>query len=129
MIIFAARLQVNLHRLTPVFQVGDRCHYSGAKGAMAVTCRGKELEVLNTRINDQGEQECEVKASGWCTSYWVLSRSLKKNEIIAHFRLSLSNRLSSYSLSQGKLIYLYCATPYLSSGLSGVASSIMGGVG
>ncbi len=45
---------------------------------MAVTCRGKELEVLNIRVNDQGEQECEIKASGWCTSYWVLSRSLKK---------------------------------------------------
>lgn len=45
---------------------------------MAVTCRGKELEVLNTRINDQKEQECQVKASGWCTNYWLLSRSLKK---------------------------------------------------
>ena len=61
-----------------IFQVGDRCHYSGAKGAMAVTCRGKELEVLNTRVNEQGEQECEVKASSWCASYWLLSRSLKK---------------------------------------------------
>ncbi len=56
----------------------DRCHYLGSKGAMAVTCRGKELEVLNTRVNDQGEQECEIKASGWYVSYWVLSRSLKK---------------------------------------------------
>ncbi len=65
-------------RLLPIIRVGDRCHYSGSKGAMAVTCRGKELEVLNTRVNDQKEQECQVKASGWCTSYWVLSRSLKK---------------------------------------------------
>ncbi len=65
-------------RQPQVFRVGDRTHYSGAKGAMAVACRGKELEVLNTRVNDQGEQECEVKASGWCTSYWVLSRCLKK---------------------------------------------------
>jgi putative DNA primase/helicase len=65
-------------RQPQVFRVSDRTHYSGAKGAMAVTCRGKELEVLNTRINDEGEQECEIKASGWCASYWVLSRSLKK---------------------------------------------------
>lgn len=65
-------------RQPQVFRVGDRTHYSGSKGAMAVTCRGKELSVLDTRINDRGEQECEVKASGWCTSYWVLSRSLKK---------------------------------------------------
>ncbi|MES1026587.1 hypothetical protein ABN584_27215 [Gloeocapsa sp. BRSZ] len=65
-------------RQPQVFRVGDRCHYSGSEGAMAVTCRGKELEVLNTRINDKGVQEAEVKASGWCTSYWVLSRSLKK---------------------------------------------------
>ena len=67
-----------LTRQPQVFRVGDRTHYSGAKGAMAVTCCGKELEVLNTRVNDQGEQECEIKASGWCASYWVLSRSLKK---------------------------------------------------
>lgn len=65
-------------RQPQVFRVGDRCHYWGSKGAMAVTCRGKELEVLNIRINDQKEQECEIKALGWCTSYWVLSRSLKK---------------------------------------------------
>jgi hypothetical protein len=65
-------------RQPQVFRVGDRTHYSGAKGAMAVTCRGKELEVLNTRVNDQGEQECEIKASSWCASYWVLSRCLKK---------------------------------------------------
>ncbi len=65
-------------RQPQVFRVGDRTHYSGAKGAMAVTCRGKELSVLNTRVNEQGEQECEIKASGWCASYWVLSRSLKK---------------------------------------------------
>ena len=65
-------------RQSQVFRVGDRCHYSGVKGAMAVTCRGKELEVLNTRVNDQGEQECEIKASGWCASYWMLSRSLNK---------------------------------------------------
>ncbi|MBW4640806.1 MAG: DUF3854 domain-containing protein [Gloeocapsa sp. UFS-A4-WI-NPMV-4B04] len=65
-------------RQPQVFRVGDRTHYSGAKGAMAVTCRGKELEVLNTRVNDQGEQECEVKASSWCASYWLLSRCLKK---------------------------------------------------
>ncbi len=67
-----------LTRQPQVFRVGDRTHYSGAKGAMAVICRGKELEVLNTRINEQGEQECEIKASGWCASYWLLSRSLKK---------------------------------------------------
>lgn len=65
-------------RQPQVFRVGDCCHYWGSKGAMAVTCRGKELEVLNIRINEQKEQECLVKASGWCTSYWVLSRSLKK---------------------------------------------------
>jgi hypothetical protein len=65
-------------RQPQVFRVGEITHYSGSKGAMAVTCRGKELEVLNIRINDQGEQEAEVKASAWCTSYWVLSRSLKK---------------------------------------------------
>ncbi len=65
-------------RLLPIIRVGSSCRYCGSEGAMAVTCRGKELEVLNTRINDQKEQECEVKASGWCTSYWVLSRSLKK---------------------------------------------------
>lgn len=65
-------------RQPQVFRVGEITHYSGAKGAMAVTCRGKELEVLNTRVNDQGEQECEIKASGWCASYWVVSRSLKK---------------------------------------------------
>lgn len=62
----------------PLIRVGDRTRYCGSEGAMAVTCRGKELEVLNNRINDQKEQECEVKASGWCASYWVLSRSLKK---------------------------------------------------
>lgn len=65
-------------RQPQVFRVGEITHYSGAKGAMAVTCRGKELEMLNTRVNDQGEQECEIKASAWCASYWVLSRSLKK---------------------------------------------------
>lgn len=65
-------------RQPQVFRVGEITHYSGAKGAVAVTCHGKELEVLNTRVNDQGEQECKVKASGWCASYWVVSRSLKK---------------------------------------------------
>ena len=61
----------------PVFRVGDRCRYCGPEGAMAVTCRGKELKVLNIRINDQGEQDAEVKAQPWCTSYWVTSRHLK----------------------------------------------------
>lgn len=61
-----------------VFRVGDRCHYSGAEGAIAVTCRGKELEVLDTRVNEQGEQEAEVKAPRWCTNHWILSRHLKR---------------------------------------------------
>ena len=61
----------------PVFRVGDHCRYCGPEGAMAVTCRGKELKVLNTRINDQGEQDAKVKAPPWCTSYWVLTQHLK----------------------------------------------------
>jgi hypothetical protein len=61
-----------------VFRVGDCCHYSGPEGAMAVTCRGKELQVLDTRVNEQDEQEVEVKALGWCATYWIPSRHLKK---------------------------------------------------
>jgi hypothetical protein len=62
----------------PVFQVGGYCRYCGPEGAMAVTCCSKDLEVLNTRINEQGEHEVEVKAANWCTSYWVLARHLRK---------------------------------------------------
>jgi hypothetical protein len=46
--------------------------------ALAVTCRGKDLEVCNTHVNGQGEQEVEVKALGWCTTYLVLSWHLRK---------------------------------------------------
>lgn len=62
----------------PVFQVGVYCRYCGSQSAMAVTYRGKNLEVLNTRINDQGEHEVEVKVVDWCTSYWVLAWHLRK---------------------------------------------------
>lgn len=61
-----------------VFRVGDRCHYCLKEGAMAVTCRSKELEVLDTRLNEQGEQEAEVKAPRWCTTHWILSRHLRR---------------------------------------------------
>lgn len=61
-----------------VFRIGDRCHYSGPEGAMAVTCHRKELEVVDTRLNEQSEQEAEVRAPRWCTTHWILSRHLKK---------------------------------------------------
>lgn len=45
---------------------------------MAITCSGKELEVLNTRLDKQGEQEAEVKAPKWCPTYWIPSRHLNR---------------------------------------------------
>lgn len=57
---------------------GDRCRYCGPDGSLNVTCRGKELEVLNIRVNDQGVQQAEVKAFTWCVSYWVDMKHLKK---------------------------------------------------
>lgn len=61
----------------PKIRVGDRCRYNGPPGAMAVTCRGKSLIVLETRLNS-GVIEVRVKADEWTVDYWIPYQQLRR---------------------------------------------------
>ncbi len=62
----------------PILQVGERCRYVGPEGAMAVTCRGKSMDVLEVRWRD-GVMEARVKAEAWAVDYWVSCQSLRRD--------------------------------------------------
>ena len=57
-------------------KVGDQCRYVGTTGAMAVSCRGKILEVL--QIRSQPALEARVRAAAWATDYWVSFDCLRR---------------------------------------------------
>lgn len=66
-----------IHLNTPRFRVGDHCRYCGQEGAMAVTCRGKILEVLEVRAHNE-VMECRVKAPIWAVEYWIPAQHLRR---------------------------------------------------
>lgn len=61
----------------PVFRVGDHCRYCGPPGAMAATCIGKILDVLELRSRD-GLTECRIKFEAWVVDYWVAAHHLRR---------------------------------------------------
>lgn len=60
-------------------RVGQMCRYRGPDRVMALTCRGKDLEVLETRTNADGQPEARVKAKAWACDYWILCVYLQKS--------------------------------------------------
>jgi hypothetical protein len=58
-------------------RVGDRCRYNGSPGAMAVSCRGKSLIVLETRLNSD-VMEVRVKADEWTVDHWISYQQLRR---------------------------------------------------
>jgi hypothetical protein len=61
-----------------IIQAGDRCYYIGPDGAIAVTCRGKSLDVLEVRRRN-GVMEARVKAAVWAVDYWISCQHLKRD--------------------------------------------------
>lgn len=57
-------------------KIGDQCRYVGATGAMAVSCRGKILEVLEVR--SEPAEQARVRAAAWSVDYWVSFDCLRR---------------------------------------------------
>ncbi|MBD2100280.1 AAA family ATPase [Leptolyngbya sp. FACHB-261] len=80
-------LPMTKRRRAVALRKGDVCRYkrNAPAGAIAVTCRGKDLTVLDTRRNEQGEYEALVRAESWGlgVEYWIscgyLERQAQKN--------------------------------------------------
>lgn len=57
------------------FWIGNVVRYKGPKGAMNVTCQGKELTVTSVNYD---ERKCKVSAKGWTVEHWISFDHLKK---------------------------------------------------
>lgn len=58
-----------------IFCTGNLVRYNGPKGAMNVTCAGKDLVVKEV---DFQERKCKVHAKGWSVEHWISFDHLKK---------------------------------------------------
>lgn len=61
----------------PKLKLSDQCKYVGPEGAMAVSCRGRSLEILEIRHEEGKEPKARIKAKGWACDYWVPCRYLR----------------------------------------------------
>ena len=63
------------------FHVGETVRYCGPNGSLSVTCRGKDLKIIELRVNNSEEREARVKAPSWANNitYWVSLKHLQKS--------------------------------------------------